>query len=74
MSSATRRGPETLSQAALQPDAPVTEAESRKKPFYTSLSFQVLFAILLALVGTSEIAAEFSWATSAPREPWRSNH
>jgi aerobic C4-dicarboxylate transport protein len=50
VSSATRPQPEALSRGALPENLPVSVGESRKKPFYTSLSFQVLLAIVLAIL------------------------
>jgi hypothetical protein len=50
VSSVPRQQPEALSQVALQPNLPATVAAADKKPFYTRLSFQVLLAILLAIL------------------------
>jgi aerobic C4-dicarboxylate transport protein len=50
VSSATRQQPEALPPAALQPNLPVTGVSARKKPFYSSLSFQVLVAIVTAIL------------------------
>lgn len=50
MSSAIRQPPEALPPAELQPNLPVTVVTARKKPFYSSLSFQVLLAIVLGIL------------------------
>ena len=50
MNSITRQHPAAVSQVALQPNLPVTVVTADKKPFYARLSFQVLLAILLAIL------------------------
>ena len=50
MNSFTGHQPGAVSQVALQPNLPVSVATAHKKPFYASLSFQVLLAILLAIL------------------------
>lgn len=50
VSSAVRADPEVASQAPLQPNRPVKVTADPPKPFYAQLSFQVLLAILLAIL------------------------
>ena len=50
MNSVTGQEPAVVSQVALQPNMPASVATAHKKPFYASLSFQVLLAILLAIL------------------------
>jgi aerobic C4-dicarboxylate transport protein len=44
------QGPATASQVIAQPGVPASIATAHKRPFYASLSFQVLLAILLAIL------------------------
>ena len=50
VNSFTGHDPVVVSQVALQPGLPISVATAHKKPFYASLSFQVLLAILLAIL------------------------
>src|SRR6202162_2450893 len=50
VNSVTGHEPGAVSQVALQPNLPVSVATAQRKPFYASLSFQVLLAILLAIL------------------------
>jgi aerobic C4-dicarboxylate transport protein len=50
VNSVTGREPAAVSKVVLQPNVPVTVVTAHKKPFYASLSFQVLLAILLAIL------------------------
>jgi len=50
VNSFTGHEPAPVSEAILQPTAPARVVTAHKKPFYASLSFQVLSAILLAIL------------------------